>query len=570
MELIRNSKIIDKKYREFFIPTILTAMSGSLILLVDGIIVSNMLGTNEFAAVNCCLPLIQLYGMISELLGLGGSVAISIARGRRENEKANQIFTTVLLLILAVCVLIWLPQMCAPAFVSGILTGDKILYPFVYDYLSILLWSGPFVLFFQVMEYIIRAEGNPKLASSITVTANVINVVLDAVFMGFFKMGIQGAALASVIGWSIGGLLSLGSFLFGKRKLHLSFRNLWSCGLEIIKTGIPAAFGVGLVAIKIFCLNWIVTTTAGNNGMIAFSVCIAAQSFVSMFISGAGETMMPILGIYYGERDFTGVRMVLKRAFSVLLVSSGVILVLLEAAPGLLLTPYGVTEAAEVALAIPAVRIYAISLVGTAISFMMLYYYMTIEKQNLSNLIALINGLLVVIPCAYVLSKLMGITGVWWAFSIAELVTLLFIFIAAKGRITNIYQVQEEPAILDLSLLGEGNQGAEASMKVMDFLAKQKMDHKLVNKIGIAIEEMTENICLNAVDKKVHIDLRIKAETQGIIISFCDDGPEFDPTVYQPKEKDVYAIDQIMMLKAISKKMEYQRVIGLNKTIIIL
>ena len=110
MELIRNSNIIDRKFKEFFIPSILTAMSTSMILIVDGLIVSNMLGTKEFAAVNCCLPFLQLLAMISDLLGLGGSVAISIARGRRENRKADQLFTTLLLLYLVSCGLLWLPR----------------------------------------------------------------------------------------------------------------------------------------------------------------------------------------------------------------------------------------------------------------------------------------------------------------------------------------------------------------------------------------------------------------------------------------------------------------------------
>lgn len=81
MELIRNSKIIDKKYKEFFIPTILTAMSSSLILMADSIFVGNMLGANELAAVNCCIPIQQVFLTVSELLGLGGSTAISVATG---------------------------------------------------------------------------------------------------------------------------------------------------------------------------------------------------------------------------------------------------------------------------------------------------------------------------------------------------------------------------------------------------------------------------------------------------------------------------------------------------------
>lgn len=571
MELIRNSKIIDKKYREFFIPTILTAMSGSLILIVDGIIVSNMLGTNEFAAVNCCLPFEQVFGMISELLGLGGSVGISIARGRRENKKANHLFTAVILLFLACCVVLWLPQVFAPAFFSGILTSDKVLYPFVYDYYSVLVWSAPFVVFLQAMEYIIRAEGKPRLASGITIIANVVNVTLDVVFMGFFKMGIKGAALATVIGCMVGSAISLCSFLFGNKELRISFGNLWSCVFEIIKTGSPAAVGVGLVAVKIFCLNKIVTATAGNNGMIAFSVCIAALSLVSMFISGAAQTMMPILGIYYGEKDFTGVRMVLKRAFRVLMICSGALLVVLEAAPGLLLTLYQVTAPEELAIAVPALRIFSTSLVGVALSFLMIYYYMTVEKQNLANVISAVEGLIVVVPCAYLLSLAAGINGVWLAFPLTELITILFIWVMAKGKMSNIYQIKEtEPSILDVSILGIEEMGAKTSEQVMDFLEKHGMERKMGNKIGVAIEEMVENVYRYSNGKQVHIDLRVKAEQQGIIVSFCDDGPEFDPTVYQPEEKDTFAIDNIRMLKAISKKVEYQRVIGLNQTTVFL
>ena len=570
MELIRNSNIIDRKFKEFFIPSILTAMSTSMILIVDGLIVSNMLGTKEFAAVNCCLPFLQLLAMISDLLGLGGSVAISIARGRRENRKADQLFTTLLLLYLVSCGLLWLPQVLAPAFFSRILTNDPVLYPYVLDYYSVLVWCAPFAIFFQAMAYIIRAEGRPRLASFITITANVINVVLDVVFMGIFRMGIRGAALASVVGWGVGGIISLCSVLFGTRPLKICFGRLGSCAWEIIKTGFPGAAGVGLVGVKTLCLNKIVTATAGSEGMVAFSVCISALSLVSMFITGASETMMPILGIYYGENDSLGVRMVLRKAFRILVVSSGALLLVLEAAPGLLLIPYGVTDPAEVAVATSALRIYALSLVGCAISYLMLYYYLTIEKQKLANLIMLINGFLVIVPCAYVLSKLMGINGVWWSFGITELVTIAFIFVMARGKVSNIYQMEEDPAMLEVSFLGSETPGAEASMKVMQFLENQGMEHKLVNKIGIAVEEMAENIARHSQGKGNHIDLRLKAASQGVMISFCDDGPEFDPTVYQPEEKDCYAIDNIMMLRAISPKMEYQRVIGLNKTTIFL
>lgn len=567
MELIRNSKIIDKKYKEFFIPTILTAMSSSLILMADSIFVGNMLGANEFAALNCCIPIQQIFGMVSELLGLGGSTAISVARGRRENQKANRIFTAVILLFAVLCLILMLPQLFATPFFCRLLTQDQILYPIVYEYYSILIWAAPFAIFVQTMEYIIRAEGKPGMASFITVLANVINVVLDIVFMGPMKMGIQGAALASVAGFGVGFIVSLCTLLFGNRTLQLCFKELWSCCLDIIKTGMPATMGVGLIAIKLFCLNNIVMATAGNNGMVAFSVCLETLSLCSMFITASAQTMMPILGIYYGEKDWKGVRMVLKRTFRVMVICAGLLTLFLEAVPGAILFLYGVKEAEAVAMTVPALRIYAISLVGVSVSFLMIYYYMAIEQQKLANMISIINGLVIIIPCAYVLAKVMGITGIWISFPIAELITLLYILFVAKGKISNIYQISdEESAILDISLLGKEDMGAKTSKQVMDFLEEHGMENKLSNKIGIAIEEMVENIYRYSGEKKVHIDLRLVADQENVVLSFCDDGLEFDPTTYQSEEKEEYAIDNIMMLKAVSRKMEYQRVIGLNKT----
>lgn len=571
MELIRNSKMIDKKYREFFVPTVLTAMSGSLILMADSVIVGNMLGANELAAVNCCMPVQQLLGMVSELLGLGGSTGISVARGRREGKKADQIFTAVLLMFAVLGLAFLLPQIFATSFFCGLLTQDGTLYPLVYEYYRILMWAAPFTIFMQTMEYILRAEGRPKLASFITILANVINIVLDIVFIGPLHMGIGGAALASVIGFATGAFLSLGVLLLGKRTLRLCFGKLWSCCREVVTTGMPAAMGVGLIAIKIFCLNYIVTAVAGSDGMVAFSVCLGTLSVCSMFITASAQTMMPILGIYYGENDWKGVRMVLKRTFRVMVLCAVGLTLFIEAAPGVILTLYGVKEAGAVAMAVPAIRIYAISLTGVSISFLMMYYYMTIEKQRLANMISVINGLLVIVPCAYVMSKLLGITGVWISFSMGELATILYIGLVARGKIRNVYQISEEEAsILDISLLGREELGAEVSGQVMEFLRQQGTEQKLSNKIGIAIEEMTENIYRYCDRQKVHIDLRLVADAEGLVLSFCDDGPEFDSTTYQPGEKELYAIDNIMMLKAVSRKMEYQRVIGLNKTTIYL
>jgi putative MATE family efflux protein len=582
----RNGKLLDKKYREFFIPTVFMAMANTMSIVVDGIIVGNMQNANALAAVNLTTPIMMIYMTVAVLFGMGASTNISIAKGRRENEHANENFTAAVLIIIVLGLLFTVLQFYFLDGICSLLTQDEVLLPLVKEYVGVLIFGTPALMLIPGLGYCLRADGKAKLASNVLIIANIINLLLDMVYMGIFKMGISGSSLATLSGYYIG-LFMLLAYAFSKDRtlkfkmeLVISLKTLSKRIGNIISVGMPSAISSVLMTLKILCINTIVIAVAGISGMIAFSVCISCLSIISMFISGASQTMMPIVGMLYGEEDYRGIVFVFKRAFKVLMWANAFILIILELAPQIVLGMFGVTEAQDILMGVQAIRIFAISLVGTSISYLMIYYYMVIQKKKIASLISTVQGFVVVIPMAYLLSKLIGISGVWIAFSVAEIATMALIlinFFMEKKR-TNVKNVlllnvnSSEFNVLDFTIRGCIQDAVDISQNIINFLEENNVEHKLCYKVGLAVEEIAVNTIKYGYKKESqsHIDIRIKVSNDEILLVLRDDGEYFNPTQYMDENKDkkAYVLGGIEIVEAFIGDINYAYVLGMNNTTI--
>lgn len=450
----RHSGLLDKKYWEFFVPTILMAMTLTMSIVVDSIIVGNMLGSEALAAVNLVMPVIMLYNTVAVCLGLGAATVISIAKGRRQSDYANDIFTTALLVMLALGIILLAVQWVYVDEITRLLTREPSLRGLVKSYVHVLIYGTPLIILVPGLAYCLRVDARVKMASTILIVSNLVNLVLDLVYMGPLKMGIAGSSLATVSGYIVGGFLLLLYALSSKRTLRFRPQllthatELFTHARKIVTTGTPAAMGSVLIMFKILCVNHIILAVAGKSGMVAFSVCLSCLSFVSMFISGAAQAMTPIVGVLYGEADYQGVYFVVRRALKTLLTASLVATLVLELFPGGILQIFGIHHAADIAEGIPAIRLFSLSLVGTSITFLSMYYYMTIGRTKLATTISFTQGASVV-PLALVLSSFMGASGVWVAFSLAELVTILMIFMWYSSLKKSSPEKYTNPLLLD-------------------------------------------------------------------------------------------------------------------------
>ena len=584
-QFIRNGKLLDKKYREFFIPTVLMAMANTMSIVVDGIIVGNMENATALAAVNLMMPVMMIYMMFAGLLGIGAATNISIAKGRRENEEANENFTATVFLITLLSLLFTIVQFYFLDEISSLLTRDEELLPLVKEYFGTLIFATPALMLIPGLGYCLRADGKAKLASSILIVANIINLLLDVVYMGPLEMGISGSSLATLSGYYIG-LFMLLIYAFSKDRtlkfrvnLLSNFKLLLKRTENIISVGMPSAMSSILMTLKLLCINTIVIAVSGSSGMIAFSVCIACLSIISMFISGAAQTMMPIVGMLYGEEDYKGIVFVIKRAFKVLMWSNLAILIILEMAPQIILAAFGITQAQDVIIGVNAIRIFAISLVGTSVSYLMLYYYTVMKKKKIASLISLVQGFAVVVPTAYILSKLIGLQGVWLAFSVAEIATMLLIFInfiveKKKSNVENVLLLNVsnlEFSVLDFTIRTCVQDAVDISEKIIKFLQENNIDPKLCYKVGLAVEEMAVNTIKYGYKKEgeSHIDIRVKVDENEIVLVLRDDGQHFNPTQHtNNKGEQSYILGGIAIIQAFIGDIKYANVLGMNTTTI--
>ncbi|MGL1930219.1 MAG: MATE family efflux transporter [Desulfotalea sp.] len=568
----RNSKLLDSKYLEFFIPTVLTAMTTTMSIVVDSIIVGNIVGESGLAAVNLVMPLMMAYVSLAVCLGMGGATIISIAKGRLDGAKANNVFTVALLSMIFFSISLMLLQLAFMDEITNLLTTNPQLNPLVKDYIHYFICGTPFIVVTSGMVFCLRTDGWVKYASVILIVANVVNLVLDLVYMGYFKMGIAGSSLATTSGYGVGFLI-LSVYFFSKNKnLHLNLDYLIR-PLKVLKetkkiaiAGAPATMSTVLMTIKLICLNTIILSIAGKSGVVAFSVCLSCLSLISMFIAGAAQTMMPIIGVLFGAKDIKGIAFIVKKAVIILLSANLIAVLLLECFPELVLGLFGVNNSADLAIGVPAVRIFALSLIGTSITYLSMYYYMTIGKKIIATTISICQGFLVVVPSAFILSKLIGVEGVWVSFIIAEIATIFVITLnylwekSKNNKYQNILLLEKEDALIDFTIPSDFTDLKTLSSHLSDFLQENNISTDIHGNINDIINKIVSSIKTNSyINKSSVIDIIVKLNAQRITLIFRDNGTSHnhEDTIKTKNQADDF-----------NWKIEQSKVLGFNETII--
>ncbi|MCQ4635728.1 MATE family efflux transporter [Anaerovorax odorimutans] len=568
----RKGTIINQQFMKFFLPTVLMTMALSMSIVVDGIIVGNLLGADALAAVNLVLPVTLLFNAVYVLFGVGGCTLYSVALGRRQKERARQLFTMATLAMavvaLAVCALGWF--LCG-GIAEALTTKAPDLTPLVYDYIKYVMLAAPFLILVPGLVYFVRATGRVKLASSVLIVANVVNLALDIVYIVCLDAGISGAALATGTGYLVGFCMVLYGIITSKQ---LRFYKLPESTGKMIKeitvVGLPDAINTSLNFFRLTCINLIVMTYLGSDGVTAFSVCTSCLSIVSMFVGGSAQTISPLLGTLYGEEDYAGIRFTIKKALTITGISTIVLLVIFEAVPGFITGLFGVTDPVQVAIASEAIRIYAISLPFMGFLFISMCVYKIMARPKISNVIALLEGFFIVVPAAWLLGKLIGATGVWLAFPIGELLTIAVLLviikrIAAKEPELKGFFLIPDPQqgrILDVTMIRTIGQATALSQKAIDFCRENSVPEVTANKVGVVLEEMAVNqINQRTGKKKDCIDVRIMIDNEEICISFRDNGVPANP-LEKPVSEDVF--EEIAVARAIAKNIDYDNILGMN------
>lgn len=422
-------------FKKIFFPTLLGMLSVSAVTAIDGIFVGHGVGGDGIAAVNICIPLLMIFTGIGLMFGIGCSVIASIALSRGKIKLARLNVTQSLLFMSVFTIILSVFMMLNPDEVAYILGSSDSLLPMVKDYLVWFIPSLVFEMIIVISLFVIRLDGAPKLAMWYSFISSAINIVLDWLFIFPLGLGVAGAALATAVSILAGGILSMGYLMFyaktlrlypitiGIRGSHLFIKNI----LNQCHIGLSALLGEAAMAVLMFTGNHIFMHYLGDAGVGAFGIACYYAPFVFMVGNAIAQSSQPIISYNFGLADKKRVIKAEKIALLTAVVSGGLVMTVFIAVPQFLVGLFLNTATTTAQLAIDGFPYFSAGFICFVINLTAIGYFQSVEKVREATVFALLRGGIFLIPSFIIMPQLLGISGIWLAMPVSEMLTALSI-----------------------------------------------------------------------------------------------------------------------------------------------
>ena len=426
------------KLLRFTLPPIVMNIFASLYIIADGYFVANFVGKTEFAAVNLIMPVLNILGTIGYMFGVGGSALIAKKMGEKNQDRANRLFSLIVLVssclgvLMMVAGFIFMPQVTTMLGAEGQLLEDSVLYGRIFILaLPAWIWVYEFQLFFITAE-------KPRLGLAVTVLAGLSNIAFDAIFIVGFQWGLAGAAAASALSQIVGGVFPLIYFLRKNDSLLALVKPVWD-GRAVVKSMTngssefmeEAAFSLVAIVYNIQLLKY-----AGEDGVVIYGLLMYVSLIFTAIFVGYSNGIGPVISYHYGAQNHRELKCLRIRSMRLIGLASIVMFILSE----VLAHPFSALfmQGAESLLpdAIHAFRIFSVAYLFTGMAFFCSAFFTALNNGQVSALISGLRTLVFDLGAVLLLPLLLGVDGIWYAIVFAELmaVSVGCIFMVALQR----------------------------------------------------------------------------------------------------------------------------------------
>ena len=576
----RNNRLLNAKLNKYIIPGIMMSLALQLGNIVDTIFVSNLIGVEAMSAVTMSLPVETIVQLTGYCLGIGGSIAVGNMLGKRDKESASKLFSATFLVTLAVGLLFSICAFPTAAPIAKFLVpGGGTLADYTRDYIRISMLGAPVIGIGLMMVNYLGVENHPELASIYLILANVINLVLDYIFLRFTPLGITGASLSTVLGF----LFAMGVFVVYIRsdKRNIQFVLLKARDFAIIReavvAGVPMLVFMATNFIKVLGLNTIIMNQIGEDGMAVFTVCDNVLLIVEMLTGGIIGVIPNVAGILFGEKDYVGIRVLCKKMlkYSYIMLAAIFVFIMLFTEQITIMFGSGGGELGR--QMVHALRIFALCVAPYLWNKFIISYYESIEETAIASFVTFLQNAVAVLPATfvgiYIWKQIDGIgtNGIAAGFVATEIITVIaaWIFRKIKYKKSTFYIVPDQnPGInLDFSIKSTMEEAQNVNRKIMEFCKEKGVPGTKANLAAVCAEEMTVNIIKFGGKTSNWIDINLCLEDDICRLRIRDNGVNFNPLEYS-YDNEQFDIHGIELVKKISKSMDYIRAIDMNNTII--
>lgn len=427
-----------RKLLRFVAPSAVMMMFTSIYGVVDGLFVSNYVGKVPFAAINLVMPFIMILGGIGFMIGTGGSALVSKTLGEGDRKKANRYFTMMIYLSLicgaaaSVIGFVFIRPISYLLGATDTMIGDCVEYGRM-----IFLFTTAFMMQNVFQSFLVTAE-KPRLGLLATVGAGVTNMALDAWFIVGLGWGVKGAALATGISQTVGGILPLIYFL----RPNSSLLKITRTRLEgrpvflAVTNGSSELMSNISASVVSMIYNFQLMKFAGEDGVAAYGVLMYVQFvFIALFI-GYAIGSAPIIGYHYGAINHSELKNMLKKSIIIMSIS-GVIMTLLAQALALSIAKVFVGyDEGLFDMTVHAFRVFSFSFILAGINIFASSFFTALNNGAVSAAISFLRTLIFQSTAVIVLPMIWELDGIWLSITVAEVFALIIsvTFLAAKKK----------------------------------------------------------------------------------------------------------------------------------------
>ena len=418
---------IGQLLRQYALPAIIAMTASSLYNIVDSVFIGHGVGALALSGLTVAKPFMDICAAFGSMVGVGASTLVAIKLGQKDYESARRVLGNVIVLNILLSAIVTIIGLI---FLDPILrlfgaSDDTLRY--AHDYMVPILVCNVMTHIYFGLNNVLRSSGHPRSSMIATIVAVTTNIILDPIFIFGLKMGVRGAAIATMISQAVAVVWQLTIFLNPKELLHFH-RGMWRLDKTIVLDSLTIGLSPFLMniahSVVVIIINNQLKSYGGDMAIAAYGVINRVTFVFAMIVMGLNQGMQPIAGYNYGAKKYDRMLSVFRLTAIWATVVTTLVFLLAELCPTMLVELF-THDRALIDMSVPAMRIVLCVFFCTGFQMVTGNFFTSIGMASKAIFLSLTRQVLYLIPLTLTLPLLFSVNGVWASLPVSDLLSAI-------------------------------------------------------------------------------------------------------------------------------------------------
>ena len=434
-----------QEFGKYVSQSVLSQLGVSCYILADTYFISKGVGADGLTALNLAIPVFSVMNGCGFMLGIGSGTKYGIMKGTGNEKRGDVLFTSSLCVVTVLAVIFMLIGLLAADPITVLVGANAEVYDMTRTYLQVILLFSPMFMINNLLGAMIRNDGNTSLAMTAMLSGCLFNIVFDYIFVFPMGLGLFGAVLATAVAPIISILILLQHFVKKKNQFRLiRVRPDVRLVASAAGLGVPSLVTEVSSGLVIAVFNLLILGLAGNVGVAAYGVVANISIVVIAIYNGIAQGVQPLLSREYGRSQEKNVHRFLGWAMMLTVILAMVIYVGIYWNADVIAMIFNRGRDMDLQIiAVEGLQIYLTACPFVGANILLAIYFAATDQAAPAQMISLLRGLIVIIPLAFIMANVAGLTGVWMTFPLTELVVCVVAYGLYKKMKKNLFKMNE-------------------------------------------------------------------------------------------------------------------------------